>query len=474
MSSLDQAFIKAYQGQGGCSAKGAAEGAKSVPLADAFSEPVEGREESSEPAIVPLDTVLETLAAPPPPAGRPEDGTDVSQAQGSHTSSQAATGPSDPGRQAAGDARSGKSLSAATRPALLRIWAEEPQPEEAEKPSRGDRAPQLEDLDLPAVVPLPGIEAASAAEAGHSSEEDVSCESEQQETREPITTTRPEAATAPTQSAEPSEPQEHSFPGDAQGDAGPQAEPRADEGAVRAERQSSEVHSAPAFDAQQLHPRLQVDYFHWPRLCRRLAGAAGEQLEQLARWLEKLQSEGRKVVAFGGHQRGEGATSLLLAVGRRLAARGLRVVLADADFSRPQLAARLGLLPQVGWEAVLAGRAELAEALIESVEDRLILLPVREAFAGAGLPLGHEAEVGRSLEQLAAAVDLVLVDLGPLKEQAVVEGVLLRAMGGRLSGVVLVENVAATAAQRLREIETQLTRIGVPLAGVVENLARTA
>ncbi len=484
MSSLDQAFIKAYQGHGGRLAGVPAEMAKTVPLAHAFSEPPTSQA-TSEPAIVPLDTLLGTLSAEPRISPQNAPLSPTPRRDETHDISAGTALPELGGRGPAGNDRGASARCKARRPtALLRIWPEERQPVGAEEQPRPRRVPQLNDLDLPDVVPLPGLRPAedekpSSADKAANLPTIAVGESSAKAARQraPCSAAQPQGATDTVDSSRANWPTE--LPAQAKGEVAGRCSTSEGASRVTLETATLPATSKPGgpespSGGSGMQPLLQVDYFHWPRLCRRLAGMAGEELERLARWLEQRTVQGRRVIAFGAYQRGEGATSLLLAAARRLAACGLRVVLVDADFARPQLAARLGLVPQVGWEAVLAGRAALAEAMVESIEDRLVLLPVREAFAGAGLPLGHEAAVGRSLEQLAAAVDLVLVDVGPLKERAVAEGLLLRAMGPVLDALVLVENVAAAAKARRAEVQQRLAAAGVPLAGVVENLVRRA
>lgn len=483
MSSLDQAFIKAYQGHGGHPAEGPAGTARSMPLADAFCEPPPSHD-APQVAIVSLDAVLQTLSAPPrfSPQDRSANPTTQREETGGASVENASLEAF--GQARAGNDSRGHARRKAHRPtALLRVWPEQRQPIELGEQPRARRAPQLDDLDLPDVVPLPGLPTAEdqhALPTEKSADRRATGDESSGETlrgRAASSTALPQPASDTTDLPRDRAPAELAAQakGQAAGACSPaEADCRAAPETAAQLALSKPAPAEPSTSGAALQPLLQVDYFHWPRLCRRLAGIAGEELQRLAAWLEQSTAKGRRVIAFGAYQRGEGATSLLLAAARRLAAQGLRVVLVDADFARPQLAARLGMVPQVGWEAVLAGRAELADALVESIEDRLALLPVREAFAGAGLPLGHEVAVGRSLEQLAAAMDLVLVDVGPLKEPAVVEGLLLRAMGPALDGLLLVENVAAAAKARRAEIEQRLAAAGVPVAGVIENLVRPA
>lgn len=234
-----------------------------------------------------------------------------------------------------------------------------------------------------------------------------------------------------------------------------------DEGAAGAER-----------GGQPFRPMLQVDRFTWPPVCRRLEEVAEDELDRLADGLADAMGSGRKVVAIAGCRRGEGATTLLLCAGRRLAQRDLRVVMADADLTDPQVARRLEVLPETGWEEVLSGRLPLEEVVIESAGDRLAVLPVREAFCGTGEPTKDEQRLADSIETLAAHYDLVLLDLGPLEDPAVVSGWLARGVGSRLDAIVLVHNARLTPREDLAEIIRALATTEIAPAGVIENFVR--
>ena len=161
---------------------------------------------------------------------------------------------------------------------------------------------------------------------------------------------------------------------------------------------------------------LHVDHVVWPRICTQLHMVAVQQLDQLTAALLNAVESGRKALAVGGCRAGDGATTMLLCAARQLARRGLRVLAADACFHDPQLARRLGMLPDVGWQDALAGRVPLEEAIIVSAEDRLALLPaatrpssLRKAFALTGA-------LNASLDELAQHYDVILVDVGSLED----------------------------------------------------------
>jgi Mrp family chromosome partitioning ATPase len=206
-------------------------------------------------------------------------------------------------------------------------------------------------------------------------------------------------------------------------------------------------------------PAFQVEQFAWSAGATRLGRAAGIQLDRLADGLAGGLAEGRRVAALAGCRRGEGCTTLLLCAARRLAERGLKVIMVDADFDTPALARRLGLLPETGWEDVLAGRLPVGEAVIESHADGLAVLPLRGplvADAGA-LP------AGKTFATLRKHYDLVLVDLGQLDPLA------QSVAGQGIDAVVLVRNVRLTPTEEVAGIGDRLAASGVWETGVAEN-----
>ena len=130
-------------------------------------------------------------------------------------------------------------------------------------------------------------------------------------------------------------------------------------------------------------PLLQVDRVVWPSIHNRLQTTAPAAIEQMTDGLLSLCASGSKVLGLASCASGEGVTTLLLAAARKLLSQGRKVVLVDANWSNPQLAQSLGLLPQIGWEETLCGGLPLEEVVIESLADGLAVLPVREPSASA-------------------------------------------------------------------------------------------
>jgi Mrp family chromosome partitioning ATPase len=213
----------------------------------------------------------------------------------------------------------------------------------------------------------------------------------------------------------------------------------------------------------------QVDQFTWPRLCRRLIARAAEELDRLADALMAANRQGQKVLAIAGCRRGEGATTLLLCVARRLAERGIKPVLVDADLVQPRLAKRLGVQPQFGWDetAEEEGRS-LDQAIVEATANNVALLPGREPSADRNRAASDPTRLSACLDILREHYDMVLVDLGPLEEMEPAHGDMSRT-ARLVDAVVLVRNHRITSTERLTECQEQLTAAGTVVVGIVEN-----
>ena len=216
-------------------------------------------------------------------------------------------------------------------------------------------------------------------------------------------------------------------------------------------------------------PMLQVDHYTWPSACRRLGGAAAHPLDLMTDGLVAAANRGQKVLAIGGCRNGEGATTLLLCAARRLADRGHKVAMVDANLADPQLADQLGLLPQFGWEETLAGRLPLDEVVIESSHNQLAVLPLLSPFSGTGELKQDRSRLVDSIGVLADHYDFVLVDLGPLEKPEVVGGALAQGIAARLDAVVLVQDVRTTTEDQLAEIRRYLSAAGIAQPGIIQN-----
>jgi Mrp family chromosome partitioning ATPase len=216
-------------------------------------------------------------------------------------------------------------------------------------------------------------------------------------------------------------------------------------------------------------PMLQVDHFAWPKVCQRMESIAALELSRLAEKLEAAAKQGMKVVGLCSGQRGEGATTLLLCAARQLVARNVKIALVDADLAEPQLAKRLGLLPQLGWEDVAAGRQPVEEVLIESAGDRIVVLPLCGPLAIAEMSFASQRIMAESLETLRKNYDLVLLDLGPLEDPQSLGDLTSGGLNCRIDAVTVVHKAGKILATCQPAVRQSLAAAGVAVTGVIEN-----
>jgi Mrp family chromosome partitioning ATPase len=221
--------------------------------------------------------------------------------------------------------------------------------------------------------------------------------------------------------------------------------------------------SAPSAEAGW-QPLLQVDRVVWPSIHNRLQTSAPAAIEQLTAGLLSICKSGSKILGLASCAGGEGVTTLLLAAARKLLKQGQKVVLVDANWNNPQLAQSLGLLPQIGWEETLSDGLPLEEVVIESLDDGLAVLPIREQTTTTI----DRAKIAASLDILAREFDVVLVDLGPLARHGD-EDVSWHEATAEMDAVILVQNVRTTTPNRLAAVRERLAECNVRHAGTIQN-----
>jgi Mrp family chromosome partitioning ATPase len=221
---------------------------------------------------------------------------------------------------------------------------------------------------------------------------------------------------------------------------------------------------APAPGETAWRPLLQVDRVVWRGIHDRLQTTATAAIDQITDRLLSLCASGSNILGMASCASGEGVTTMVLAVAQKLVSQGRKIVLVDANWSNPQLAQTLRLLPRYGWEDALCGGLPLEEIVIESLADGLAVLPARKRPARAIA----QAQVAASLDILAREFDVVLVDLGPLV-QVENEDSSSHNVVARMDAVILVQNVRVTTPDRLAEVCRRLVASNLRLSGTIQN-----
>ena len=210
---------------------------------------------------------------------------------------------------------------------------------------------------------------------------------------------------------------------------------------------------------------FQVDQLLWPDLCTKLGSSGVAQFDQLADALLGPDRREHRVVAVAGSGPGAGSTTLLLCLARHLVQGGLKVAVVDADCRSPALAQSVGLAIEVGWEQVLQGIVPLEEVIVESLADKLAIVPRVSALALDALAALRMEE---NLNRLRERYEVLLLDWGALEDPADAETLRLLKQAARPDRVLLVHDVRQPNGERLAVLAQQFDAATV---AVVENFA---
>ena len=145
---------------------------------------------------------------------------------------------------------------------------------------------------------------------------------------------------------------------------------------------------------------------------------------------------------------------------------GIQVAVIDADFARPQLAARIGLEIHHGWQDAATGLVPLSETAIRSLADNVTVLPLEASAARTGLTLA-DPRVTATLRAAAATFELVIVDLGPLGTS---DELLFPAEEAcPLDAAIVVRDLRYASAAESEDIGQRLMSAGIEAVGIAEN-----
>ncbi|MCE9606132.1 MAG: hypothetical protein K8U03_14645 [Planctomycetia bacterium] len=215
-------------------------------------------------------------------------------------------------------------------------------------------------------------------------------------------------------------------------------------------------------------PAFETERFHWPRNVEVLIAATGNEFAQFTAELEERIGAGRQTLVVTGIGRSEGRSTLVLALARLLANRNLRAVVVDADLRQPQLAELLGIRPELGWDDVYAERLSLTDALIESLADRVTLLPMRSGFSNPRALAGNKTFAG-IIEQLKQNYDAVILDVGPLPDDQDTIDLAAALTGCKLDDAIVVRDRRTTSPKDVQAVCRRLAVLGVHHCDIAEN-----
>lgn len=184
--------------------------------------------------------------------------------------------------------------------------------------------------------------------------------------------------------------------------------------------------------------------------------------------LAALWGTAHPVVALTGPRGREGTTSCAIELARAVGQAGMRVILVDTHFARPDVHRRLGVTDAVGLADVLIDRTVLEGALQPVRAEDGERPSLRVLTAGVERERASELLGGDRAVELFAALasdcDLVVVDAAPVLVSADA-----LAVGRSATGAVLVVASRKTTADSAREAHHALARSQTRVLGVVVN-----
>lgn len=172
-----------------------------------------------------------------------------------------------------------------------------------------------------------------------------------------------------------------------------------------------------------------------------------------------------KVFAVTSSIPGEGKSTTAANLAASLATIGRSVCLVEADLRRPSLARYLDLEGSVGLTSVLAGTADLDDALQSWGYSGLQVLLSGEIPPNPSELLGSSA-TAEVIAELNERFEFVIIDTPPILP--VTDGVIV---GNLVGGVILVVGLGKVKARELHASVEALTVSRTPILGTVVNLA---
>lgn len=202
-----------------------------------------------------------------------------------------------------------------------------------------------------------------------------------------------------------------------------------------------------------------------PKIVRMVLDDCKEHWENLAlALLTRAKKNGLKTVFVTGARSGEGYTTVAMSLAVALAQQtDARVLLMDADFAHPTVARRLSLRPSVGLEQVVLDGVPLEEAVMQSEDPPLSILPMVFGFEFPAMAAGSR-RFQRTMQELRDHYELIVMDGGCRFR----EGAPLPLLPN-IDAALIVRNPAKTGEKMLGRIDEQLLAHGISSLGVIEN-----
>lgn len=215
---------------------------------------------------------------------------------------------------------------------------------------------------------------------------------------------------------------------------------------------------APQAIAKPFRAVWEVDAFELPAPVQKLFFASRVS-EQVAGQLSQAINDGLRSMLITSVKSGEGRSTVATGIAMTVASAGYRVALIDADVQAPTLADELRLDVEFGWLDAIRGGLPIEEVSVHAISDGVTLVPLmppQERTAASG------QEIESLVAQLKSQFDLVVID-GPAGLHAVAEE------SRAFDTALIVRDCDATQPAEINALSYRLREEGVQGVGVIEN-----
>ncbi|HEY3019319.1 MAG TPA: hypothetical protein VGJ32_03960 [Solirubrobacteraceae bacterium] len=216
-------------------------------------------------------------------------------------------------------------------------------------------------------------------------------------------------------------------------------------------------------DLQALYPLPVLTRL--PTLPRHRRTADAPELREAFRTLQvqlELEPGRHRVVMVTSASTGDGKTTSALGFALELASGGREVILVDLDLRKPDLAGRLGVQPKTGIEHLVAGRAPLADALVDVPGATGLELLAPAGQSDLSTLEAVASQLPDIIEGATALADYVVLDTPPVGE---VSDALKFARS--VDDVLVVCRIGRTPRPSFEAMRDVLERVGTRPSGLI-------
>ncbi len=168
-------------------------------------------------------------------------------------------------------------------------------------------------------------------------------------------------------------------------------------------------------DKLEFRPNWEVEQFLWPEVTTELLYQHEQLFSEFANLIDESILVKQKRLVITGVRRGEGRTTLSIAIARKLSNDGKRILIVDADLVSPKLADSMGIDTQISWLTDQAVFESSAELLIGNAESNVCIMPLMQSSRAEFSAHAYQI-LDVSLRKLEQFFDVIILEFGPIAQ----------------------------------------------------------